>query len=276
MFGFGNTPDHFGALLEYLVEDWGMRARFASAFLTAYRIPISKLHERGLRNLGRVAANGSADQRLIAMASEPRDYAIVGQAYQAYLKDLRRGRHVGTDVELSIWAILVSHSDLLTAIDAGLADFMQSKHSERFPQLFDTVFSDASPIDDDLDLDAPPPRNDEAEHIYIDEELAYKDYTFVGDTYSGQINAALFTTIALHLHSMGWGGPPWLFDAAFDPNGTKVNHLSGQYLFNRREARELADALNNMTMSNPNNADILNLVAPLIAVACAGGFTLNT
>jgi hypothetical protein len=141
MFGFGKAPDHFAELLEYLLENWDMRARYASAFLTAYRAPISKLHEQGLKNLDRVATHGTAEQRLIAMGSEPRDYALVGQAYQGYLTDLRRGRYVGTDVELAIWAILVNRIDLLKAIDKGLVGFVESKHEERFPQLFETVFN---------------------------------------------------------------------------------------------------------------------------------------
>lgn len=141
MFGFGKAPDHFAELLAYLVEDWDMRARYASAFLTAYRAPISKLHEQGLKNLDHVATHGNAEQRLIAMGSEPRDYALVAQAYQSYLGDLRRGRHVGTDVELVIWAILVNRVDLFETIDRGLAGFIESKHEERFPNLFETVFN---------------------------------------------------------------------------------------------------------------------------------------
>lgn len=141
MFGFGKAPDHFSDLLEHLVEDWCMRTRYASAFLSEYRTPISKIHEHGLKNLDRVRTHGDAEQKLIALSTEPKDYALVGQAYQAYLTDLRRGKHVGTDIELVIWAILAHRIDLLESIDRGLARFIESKQEERFPDLFAEVFS---------------------------------------------------------------------------------------------------------------------------------------
>jgi hypothetical protein len=142
MFGFGKKPDHFVDLLEHLVENWGMRSRFASSFLSEYRTSISKLHEEGTKRLDQLRQHGSAEQRLIAIASEPKDYALVGQAYQAYLGDLRHGKHVDSDIELAIWGILVNRIDLLETIDRGLAGFIESTHSERFPDLFEKVFDD--------------------------------------------------------------------------------------------------------------------------------------
>ncbi len=50
MFGFGRKPDHFATFLEYLIERWNMKARFAGAFLSAYRTDISVMHE-GLKRL---------------------------------------------------------------------------------------------------------------------------------------------------------------------------------------------------------------------------------
>jgi hypothetical protein len=142
MFGFGKAPDHFPELLEHLVENWDMRARYASAFLSEYRSSISKIHEQGLKNLERLRTDGSAEQKLIAISTEPKDYALVGQAYQAYLTDLRRGKNVNTDIELAIWAILANRVDLLESIDRGLAGFIEAKQEEKFPGLFDQVFSD--------------------------------------------------------------------------------------------------------------------------------------
>lgn len=141
MFGFGRSPDHYSVLLEHLVESWGMRVRFAEAFLSKYRESISKIHEQGLANLKRLSASGTAGEKLLAMSVEPMDYALVGQAYQAYLTDLRHGKHVGSDIELAIWGILANRSDLLDSIDRGLAGFVNAKVDERFPNLFGDVFS---------------------------------------------------------------------------------------------------------------------------------------
>jgi hypothetical protein len=140
MFGFGKAPDHFSDLLEYLVETWDMRARFASAFLSEYRKPISKIHEQSLKNLRHLRTHGDAEQRLFALSTEPRVYTLVGQAYQAYLTDLRHGRHVGTDVELAIWAILSNRTDILESIDRGFAEYIESKYESMFPKLFEEVF----------------------------------------------------------------------------------------------------------------------------------------
>ncbi len=144
MLGFGKSPDYFTDLLEYAVDNFGMRTRYASAFLYAYRAPISKLHDKGLKNLEHIKTHGNSEQRMIAIMSEPEAFALVGQAYQAYLGDLRRGKHVNSEVELAVWGVLLKRVDLLETIDRGLANFIRTEQPERFPNLVDEVFTDFS------------------------------------------------------------------------------------------------------------------------------------
>ena len=141
MFGFGKRNDYYPQLLEHLVEHWGMKTKYASAFLLEYRSQISKLHESGLKNIERLQSSNDPGQRLLAIASEPLDYALVGQAYQAYMTDLRSGRHISSDIELAIWAILSNRGDLLSSIDRGFHEYIETTRSERFPDLFDKVFT---------------------------------------------------------------------------------------------------------------------------------------
>lgn len=69
------------------------------------------------------------------------DYTLVAQAYEAYMIDLRRGRHVGTAVEKAIWVILFNRSDLLESIDRPLQKFVDEKCEQKFPGLLDEAFA---------------------------------------------------------------------------------------------------------------------------------------
>ena len=124
MFGFGKKPDHFVELMEHLVDRSGMRTRFASAFLSAYRDDVSKRFEDGAKRTQQTLASLTRAQQLMFNPSDIYDFAIVGQAYMAYMQDLRRGRHIGTDIERAIWALLVNHSDLLEQSDKALASYI--------------------------------------------------------------------------------------------------------------------------------------------------------
>ncbi|MES2947752.1 MAG: hypothetical protein V4858_04340 [Pseudomonadota bacterium] len=141
MFGFGKKPDHFAELMEHLVERSGMRTRFASAFLSEYKDDVSKRFEEGAKRTQQTLATLSRAQQLMFNPSDIYDFAIVGQAYMAYMQDLRRGRHVGTDIERAIWALLVNHSDLLEQSDKALATYVQQRHEEQFPNLLEAVYS---------------------------------------------------------------------------------------------------------------------------------------
>jgi len=141
MFGFGKKPDHYAEFLEYCTERWQMKPRFAAAFLNAYRSDISVLHEQGLKRLEASVDLSSPEGRLFALQMpDPRDYALVGQAYKAYLSDLRRGKHVDTDVEIAIWAILCNRSDLLESIDRPLSMYVTENQQMKFPTLFEDAF----------------------------------------------------------------------------------------------------------------------------------------
>ena len=141
MFGFGRKPDHFNEFMEYLIEDWHMNARYASAFLSAYRTDISVYYDQGIEHLNKSIDFSAPENRLLPYTMpDPRDLALVGQAHKAYLKDLRRGKHVGTDVEVAIWAILCNRSDLLESVDKLIATYVTENQARLFPNLFDEVF----------------------------------------------------------------------------------------------------------------------------------------
>ena len=138
MFGFGKKPDHYPEFLEYLTERWRMKPRYAAAFLNAYRTDISVMHEEGLKRLDASVDLSRPENRLLAhQMPDPRDFALVGQAYKAYLNDLRRGRYVDTDVEVAIWAVLCNRSDLLESVDKPLAKYVTENQQAKFPTLFE-------------------------------------------------------------------------------------------------------------------------------------------
>ena len=135
MFGFGKKPDHYPEFLEYLTERWRMKPRYAAAFLNAYRTDISVMHEEGLKRLDASVDLSRPENRLLAhQMPDPRDFALVGQAYKAYLNDLRRGRYVDTDVEVAIWAVLCNRSDLLESVDKPLAKYVTENQQAKFPR----------------------------------------------------------------------------------------------------------------------------------------------
>lgn len=70
------------------------------------------------------------------------NFALVGQAYTAYMRDLRRGKHVGTAVEKTIWAILANRGDLVADLDRLFSEYIDDTQEELFPELFDEVFVD--------------------------------------------------------------------------------------------------------------------------------------
>ena len=143
MFELGKKPDHFTEFLEYLTEKWQMKPRYAAAFLNAYRTDISVMHEQGLKRLDAAVDLSKPENRLIAFQMpDPRDFALIGQAYKGYLNDLRRGKHVNTDVEVAIWAILCNRSDMLESVDKPLTKYLTENQDTMFPRLFEDVFAE--------------------------------------------------------------------------------------------------------------------------------------
>ncbi|MCK9687282.1 hypothetical protein [Scleromatobacter humisilvae] len=137
MFGFGKKPDHSGVLLEFLVDVWKLKPRIAGAFIVAYAKEVSARYERGTAAAGTAASSMNAGARLaaFAMGDDPRKFAVMAQAYDAFTGDLRLSRHAGTDVELAIWSILWNDSELLRQIDAALADFVVEQQPTKYPDI---------------------------------------------------------------------------------------------------------------------------------------------
>ncbi len=56
--------------------------------------------------------------------------------------DLRRGRHIGTDVELAIWATLSNRSDIVRTLDKAFSNWNDNKQEQTFPKMFEDAFQD--------------------------------------------------------------------------------------------------------------------------------------
>jgi hypothetical protein len=141
MFGFGKKVDHFTELMVHLVERSGMRTRFASAFLSAYRDEVSQRLEDGNKRTQKILITLSRAEQLMFNPTDVFDFATVGQAYMGYLQDLRHGRHVGTDIELAIWALLLNRIDIVEQTDKAFGMFVSQEHEKKFPNLLAQVYS---------------------------------------------------------------------------------------------------------------------------------------
>ena len=138
--------EEYRELHSHLTEEWEMKPQYAQAFLDAYKKSIGKMLAKGKKRSSRVLESADPAARLFHVAYvEDHNFALVAQAYRAYMSDLRRGRHVGTSVEKTIWAILVNRSDLLEALDRPFSMYISESHEEMFPALFGEVFSESSP-----------------------------------------------------------------------------------------------------------------------------------
>ena len=152
MFGlFGSkevTQRAYDELLKFLTAKWLMKDHYARAFLDEYRGSIAKLHKQMISRVDQVLRHGDDAARhmmsLEITAAGGMDHLLsiilVTQAYRAYMSDLRRGKHVGTNIELAIWAILSNGSDLVQSFDKFFGRYIQEKYQELFPSLFDDVF----------------------------------------------------------------------------------------------------------------------------------------
>jgi hypothetical protein len=145
MFSFSKKKDtrvEYNELYVYLCDEWRMKPEFARAFLDAYIDPLAEKFRAAKLEVQRLAMSESASDRVASVAFED-DFvatALVAQAQQAYLRDLRSGKHVGTQVEQVIWTVLVNRSDILENYDKPLAKFTYQNYEKKFPNLFDTVF----------------------------------------------------------------------------------------------------------------------------------------
>jgi len=148
MFGlFGSkekTQAAYDELLNFMTDHWHMKERYVRAFLDEYRNSAGKLHKQVIERFNVAQASDDAMLRLGTVAMGGRDYVLslilITQAYRGYMDDLRRGKHVGTNIELAIWAILANRSDLVGDFDKAFAKYIDEKHEALFPNLFDDVF----------------------------------------------------------------------------------------------------------------------------------------
>ena len=139
---FGSYKKELDELREHLLsESVGMRPRYASAFLTAYGRRMAKRYRKATRTAESVmdAPGSGLPQTIFALDITDLNLAFVAAAYSGYMADLRRGKHVGTDVEKAIWAILDNRSDLLRDLDDGLAEYIGDHSEEKFPTLYGDV-----------------------------------------------------------------------------------------------------------------------------------------
>ncbi|MFQ2771212.1 hypothetical protein ACK3Y4_10820 [Aeromonas caviae] len=147
MFGlFKSFDDEYLELYEYLTQDWGMRPEYAKPFLTTYKKSVGKrLHLLKKQN-DKLLNSKTPGSTLLAIAQfgagDEQVYALVVQAHWAYMNDLRRGKHVGTNVEKTIWAILTNRSDLVEQVDRPFAKYIEKTSQEKYPSLFEEVFQD--------------------------------------------------------------------------------------------------------------------------------------
>ena len=150
MFGFGKKPDHYSDLLDHMIEEMGIKPRYAAAFLNAYRSTISTNLERGIKQTLRMIDGMPGGSLLYHQLPNQLTTAIAAQAYNSFLHDLRKGRHVGTDVELATWAILKTENDIFSQFDGALAAYIKANWRSKFPSLMKEVFSESCDYDNPL------------------------------------------------------------------------------------------------------------------------------
>ena len=139
---FGSYRKEYDELREHLLsESIGMRPRYASAFLSAYGRRMAKQYRKATQTSESIMASPQSGlpQTILALDLTDLNIAFVAVAYTGYMADLRRGKHVGTDVEKAIWAILDNRSDLLRDLDGGLAEYIGDHAEEKFPKLYGNV-----------------------------------------------------------------------------------------------------------------------------------------
>lgn len=107
--------------------------------------------------------------------------------------------------------------------------------------------------------------------MYINDDLAGRTYWLRNRFQSVEVDAMMFTVVLLGLKSQGWQGAPQLFT----PDGSSMKPLSGTYEVSDLHARELAIALQGLVTGNGIDSDMEELVAPLIAIASEGAFTIQ-
>ena len=135
---FNSYDEEYSELFSHLTKNWQMKPHYAKAFLDTYKKNIGKMFSKGQKRMSQL--RDSSPLSYFALGVDAPDLVLVGQAYQAYMVDLRRGRHIGTPVEMAIWAILANRSDVLDGLDRGFSSYIDETYEEMFPGLLEEVF----------------------------------------------------------------------------------------------------------------------------------------
>jgi len=141
MFGLFKKTDRYNELYDHLVYGWKMKSGFAAAFINEYRDSLSKQYEKGLTFHRQEIMSQDGDGLEMILLSL-RDTTIVSQAYLSYMHDLRSGKHVGTNIEKAIWAILISRRKIVATHNADFVEYLLESVDGKFPSLIFTVFND--------------------------------------------------------------------------------------------------------------------------------------
>ena len=143
MIWFKSYDAEYRELLSFLVDNWEMKKPYAQAFLDTYKRKIGRMVVAGRKKAEQLQSTDSGlEGIMIALDLEDPNTVLVCQTYLAYMKDLRRGKFVGSIIEKAIWAILANRSDLLENLDAFFAEYISDEHEKKFPRLFEEVFLD--------------------------------------------------------------------------------------------------------------------------------------
>lgn len=126
---------------DYLVNEWGMKDEYANPFVHTYKKGLGRILNQGREKLASIdPSSPDSGGFLHAMNENELRFSIVNQAYLAYFKDLRSGKHIKTPIEYAIWAVLVKENELISAHDPAFARFIINNAYEKVPFL-DNVFS---------------------------------------------------------------------------------------------------------------------------------------
>ena len=129
-------------LSTYLTVKWKMKPAYVNAFLDTYKKEVGSALVLCKKRMSAAHKSKDPDQSLAAKSILGQEYAmaLVTAAYSGFRKDLKKGKHVGTEVERSIWAILSSRSDIVNQMDPAFGKYIADNFEEKFPGLFAEVF----------------------------------------------------------------------------------------------------------------------------------------
>ena len=125
----------------YLVNKWGMNDEYANPFVYTYKKSLGQILNQGRGKIASIdTASPDSGEFLQTLSENELRFSIVNQAYVAYFKDLRSGKHINTPIEYAIWAILVKDNDLIEAQNPAFARFILRNAYSKVPFL-DRVFN---------------------------------------------------------------------------------------------------------------------------------------